>query len=162
VKVTPEDSRVDWLRGTLSRAQRAHVDSLVLPGVQVRLEGWDSHRPEQPYDRIVSVGAFEHFVAGDIFPDAALPRLSEITAACDPYFAVTSVRAAPEDYARTLGVWSARLLRARQEAEEVAGDEVYRRDRRYLRACEVTFLRGAATLYRIGFRRRDEPLRLSA
>ncbi len=196
---------------TLSRAQRAHIDGLGLPGVRVALESWDAHQPERPYDGIVSVGAFEHFVTGstpqdqriaayrsyfdrchrwlapgarmslqtiaydgvsggegpvgsfvarEIFPDAALPRLSEIAAACDPYFAVTSVRSSGDDYARTLAVWSARLLEAREEARRVAGEEVYRRYRRYLRACEVTFLRGAATLYRIGFRRRDEVLRL--
>lgn len=89
-----------------------------------------------------------------------LPRLSEIATACDPYFAVTAVRASAEDYARTLGAWNARLLRARAEAEDLVGPDGFRRYRRYLRACEVTFLRGAATLYRIGFRRRDEPLRL--
>ncbi|WP_371495064.1 cyclopropane-fatty-acyl-phospholipid synthase family protein [Kitasatospora sp. NBC_00374] len=196
---------------TLSRAQHAYVGALGLPGVEVRLESWDSHRPERPYDAIVSVGAFEHFataamdhaerlaayrtyferchgwlrpggrmslqtiaydgvaggdgpvgsfVAASVFPGAALPRLSEIAAACDPYFSVTLVRASAEDYARTLKAWSARLLRAREEAERLVGPAGYRRYRLYLRACEVTFLRGAATLYRIGFRRRDEPLRL--
>ncbi|MEV6975626.1 class I SAM-dependent methyltransferase [Kitasatospora sp. NPDC093806] len=196
---------------TLSRAQHAHVRSLGLPGVDVRLEGWDRHHPERPYDGIVSVGAFEHFatadldaagrlaayrayferchgwlrpgarmslqtiaydgvaggdgpvgsfVAAEIFPGAVLPRLGEIVLASDPYFAVTTVRASAEDYARTLAAWSARLLRARAAAEELVGPDGYHRYRRYLRACEVTFLRGAATLYRIGFRRRDEPLRL--
>ncbi|MFD5087501.1 class I SAM-dependent methyltransferase [Kitasatospora sp. NPDC058406] len=196
---------------TLSRAQHAHVRGLALPGVDVRLESWDGHRPERPYDGIVSIGAFEHFatadmdaagrlaayrgyferchgwlrpgarmslqtiaydgvaggdgpvgsfVAAEVFPGAALPRLGEIVTAGDPYFAVTAVRASAEDYARTLGAWSARLLRARAEAEALVGPDGFRRYRRYLRACEVTFLRGAATLYRIGFRRRDEPLRL--
>ncbi|MFF7591106.1 class I SAM-dependent methyltransferase [Kitasatospora purpeofusca] len=195
---------------TLSRAQHTHVRSLGLPGVDVRLESWDAHRPGRPYDGIVSVGAFEHFatadmdaaarlaayrayferchgwlrpaarmslqtiaydgvtggdgpvgafVAAEVFPGAVLPRLGEIVLASDPYFAVTVVRASAEDYARTLGAWSARLLRARAEAEQLVGPDGYRRYRRYLRACEVTFLRGAATLYRIGFRRRDEPLR---
>ncbi|MCM2416564.1 class I SAM-dependent methyltransferase [Streptomyces sp. RKAG293] len=197
---------------TLSRAQRDHIHSRGLPEVRVALEGWDAHQPERPYDGIISVGAFEHFVTGstpndqritayrsyfekcyqwlspgagmslqtiaydgvsgpkgpvgsfvasEIFPDAALPRLSEITAACDPYFSVTWLRSSARDYARTLGVWSASLLEAREEAQRVAGDEVYRRYRRYLRACEVTFVREAATLYRIGFRRRDEVLQLS-
>ena len=198
---------------TLSRAQLAHVEALGLSGVEARLESWDSHTPETPYDAVVSVGAFEHFVnaamtraermavytayfekchgwlapdgrmslqtiafdgesggagpvgsfvASDIFPGAALPRLSEITAACDSYFSVTVVRSSPEDYARTLRAWSARLLRAREDAERLVGAESFRRYRLYLRACEVTFLRRAATLYRIGFRRRDEPLRLPA
>ncbi|MBV6698373.1 class I SAM-dependent methyltransferase [Kitasatospora aureofaciens] len=107
-------------------------------------------------------GPLGEFVGSDIFPNARLPRLSEIAAACDPYFSVVALTASAEDYARTLASWSARLLRAREEAERLVGAEGYRRYRRYLRGSEVTFLRGAATLYRIGFRRRDEPLRLPA
>ncbi|MFB7616551.1 class I SAM-dependent methyltransferase [Kitasatospora sp. NPDC056181] len=196
---------------TLSRAQHAHVTGLGLPGVEVRLESWEAHRPERPYDAVVSVGAFEHFataglsrpervaayrayfehchgwlrpgarmslqtiaydgvaggdgpvgsfVAADVFPGAVLPRLDEIATACDPYFSVAVLRASAEDYSRTLGAWSARLLRARAEAQALVGEDGFRRYRRYLRACEVTFLRGAATLYRFGFVRRDEPLRL--
>ncbi|MFJ2863634.1 class I SAM-dependent methyltransferase [Kitasatospora sp. NPDC087314] len=105
-------------------------------------------------------GPVGEFVGSDIFPGGRLPRLSEIAAACDPYFSVVALTASAEDYSRTLASWSARLLRAREEAERLVGPEGYRRYRRYLRASEVTFLRGAATLYRIGFRRRDEPLRL--
>lgn len=105
-------------------------------------------------------GPVGSFVGSDIFPGARLPRLSEIAAAADPYFSVVVLHASAEDYARTLKAWSARLLRAREEAERLVGPEGYRRYRLYLRACEVTFLRGAATLYRIGLRRRDEPLRL--
>ena len=47
---------------TLSKAQYEHVAALRLPGVSVRLESWTDHRPEQPYDAIVSIGALEHFV----------------------------------------------------------------------------------------------------
>jgi cyclopropane-fatty-acyl-phospholipid synthase len=46
---------------TLSQEQLDHVQSLSLPGVEARLEGWRDHRPQTPYDAIVSVGAFEHF-----------------------------------------------------------------------------------------------------
>ncbi|WP_457032680.1 class I SAM-dependent methyltransferase [Kitasatospora sp. P5_F3] len=197
---------------TVSRAQHDYLGRLGLPGVEGRLESWEEHRTERPYDAIVSVGAFEHFatdgmsraerlavyahyferchgwlrpggrmslqtiaydgaadgggpvgefVGSDIFPGARLPRLSEITAACDPYFSLTVLSASAEDYARTLASWSGRLLRARAEAVQLIGEDGYRRYRRYLRASEVTFLRGAATLYRIGFVRRDQPLKLS-
>ncbi len=107
-------------------------------------------------------GPLGGFVVNDIFPGGTLPRLSEIATACDPYFSVEFVRSSPDDYARTLRSWSARLLRARAEAERVVGAETVHRYRLYLRACEVTFLRRAATLYRIGLLRRDEPLRLAA
>ncbi|MFF2044250.1 class I SAM-dependent methyltransferase [Kitasatospora sp. NPDC058170] len=196
---------------TISRAQHAHLEARGLPGVRARLESWEDHRPERPYDAVVAMGSFEHFataemdraerlgvyaryfeqchgwlrpggrmslqtiaydgaadgggplgafVGSDIFPGARLPRLSEIAAAADPYFSPTVLHASAEDYVRTLASWSARLLRARTEAERLVGEEGFRRYRRYLRGSEVTFLRGAATLYRIGFRRRDEPLRL--
>lgn len=46
---------------TLSEAQREWVQNLRIPGVDVRLENWQDHRPEQPYDAIISIGAFEHF-----------------------------------------------------------------------------------------------------
>ena len=197
---------------TLSRAQFDHVRATARPGVQVALRSWEAHRPAEPYDGIVSVGAFEHFVTsstpegervgayrsyferchdllrpggsmslqtiaydgvagqlgpvgsfvtGDIFPGGTLPRLAEITAACDPYFAVRVLHSSADDYARTLEVWSARLARTRGEAEALVGSEVVRRYRLYLRACRAIFARGAATLYRIGLERRAEPLVLS-
>ena len=195
---------------TLSRAQRDHVRTAARPGLDVVLESWEEHRPAEPYDGIVSVGAFEHFVTKgiprderadayrayferchallrpgasmslqtiaydgvtgpdgpvgafvttDIFPGATLPRLAEITAACDPYFSVEALTSRADDYARTLAAWSARLSAVREEASALVGADTVRRYRLYLRACESTFLRGAATLYRIGLRRRDVPLR---
>ena len=54
---------------TLSRAQQEWVTDFGLPGVEVRLESWEDHEPEQPYDAVISVGAFEHF---------ARPRLSPL------------------------------------------------------------------------------------
>ncbi|MFI6155324.1 class I SAM-dependent methyltransferase [Kitasatospora sp. NPDC051170] len=206
------DDRVAGATGlTVSPAQYAFLAARALPGAEPRLESWEDHRPERPYDAIVGMGSFEHFatagmtraerlavyahyfaschgwlrpggrmslqtiaydgaadgagpigefVGSDVFPGGRLPRLSEIAAACDPHFSVVTLTASAEDYARTLAAWSARLLRARAEAERLIGPEGYRRYRRYLRASEVTFLRGAVTLYRIGLRRRDEPLRL--
>jgi cyclopropane-fatty-acyl-phospholipid synthase len=46
---------------TLSEDQAAYVESLALPGMQVRLESWTEHRPQALYDSIISIGAFEHF-----------------------------------------------------------------------------------------------------
>lgn len=46
---------------TLSHAQKLYDDALKLPNVEIREESWADHRPEGPYDGIVSVGAFEHF-----------------------------------------------------------------------------------------------------
>lgn len=69
-------------------------------------------------------------------------------------------RSNPVDYARTLAAWSARLSEDKQMAVDLFGADLVRRYRIYLRACQTTFLRRAANLYRIGFLRRDEKLSL--
>lgn len=46
---------------TLSQAQAQWIRERNLKGIEVRLEGWQDHAPEAPYDAIVSIGAFEHF-----------------------------------------------------------------------------------------------------
>lgn len=103
------------------------------------------------------VGAY---FAGDVFPASALPRLTEITAACDAHFSVTVVRSEPRDYIRTLRAWSARLRAERDRAQQTVGADTYQRYRLYLKTCEVLFLRGEVTLYRIGMQRRGRPLDL--
>ena len=47
---------------TLSEAQLKHIEEQRLPDVEVRLESWMDHQPDEPYDAIVSIGALEHFV----------------------------------------------------------------------------------------------------
>jgi cyclopropane-fatty-acyl-phospholipid synthase len=46
---------------TLSRAQLDYLTRNPVPGARIRLEDWNDHRPDQPYDAIFSFGAFEHF-----------------------------------------------------------------------------------------------------
>jgi cyclopropane-fatty-acyl-phospholipid synthase len=48
---------------TLSQAQLDHINGMALPRAEARLENWFDHQPSEPYDAIISVGAFEHFVA---------------------------------------------------------------------------------------------------
>jgi len=50
---------------TLSAEQAAHVRALGLPGVDVKRENWLDHQPEEPYDAMISIGAFEHFATPD-------------------------------------------------------------------------------------------------
>jgi cyclopropane-fatty-acyl-phospholipid synthase len=47
---------------TLSQEQFDWAGEHPAAGVEVRLEAWQQHQPEAPYDAIVSIGAFEHFV----------------------------------------------------------------------------------------------------
>lgn len=46
---------------TLSDAQAQYVRSLGLPKVEVKVENWQNHEPTEPYDSVISIGAFEHF-----------------------------------------------------------------------------------------------------
>lgn len=47
---------------TLSSSQANFVRGKARAGITVREESWRDHKPEKPYDAIVSIGAFEHFV----------------------------------------------------------------------------------------------------
>ena len=51
---------------TLSADQAALARASTPPSVEVRLEDWREHHPEQPYDAVVSIGAFEHFARNDL------------------------------------------------------------------------------------------------
>lgn len=53
---------------TLSEAQAQWVRERNMKGVEVRLEAWQDHAPEQPYDGIISIGAFEHFARPGMTP----------------------------------------------------------------------------------------------
>lgn len=46
---------------TLSDSQAEWLARQSMPGTEVRVENWLDHRPEEPYDAIISIGAFEHF-----------------------------------------------------------------------------------------------------
>ncbi len=48
---------------TLSNDQLVHIAQHASPNVGAALQSWQDHRPEQRYDAIASVGAFEHFVS---------------------------------------------------------------------------------------------------
>lgn len=51
---------------TLSAAQAKWIEANAGPRVEVKLEGWTEHKPEQPYDAIISLGAMEHFAKPEI------------------------------------------------------------------------------------------------
>lgn len=46
---------------TLSEDQARYIEERGDPKVSVRRESWIDHEPSEPYDGIVSIGAFEHF-----------------------------------------------------------------------------------------------------
>jgi cyclopropane-fatty-acyl-phospholipid synthase len=59
---------------TLSDAQAEHVAAFADPRYEVRVQNWADHEPQQPYDAIISIGAFEHFA------DFGLARAGRVAA----------------------------------------------------------------------------------
>ena len=47
---------------TLSASQARWIERMPRSGIEVCEQHWRDHRPAQPYDAIISIGAFEHFV----------------------------------------------------------------------------------------------------
>ena len=70
VGLTLSPSQANWARG---RAR---------PGVEVRQESWRDHKPAKPYDAIISIGAFEHFVHPGIDKAAKLDAYRAFFAWC--------------------------------------------------------------------------------
>jgi cyclopropane-fatty-acyl-phospholipid synthase len=67
---------------TLSPAQHQYVSGLGIPGAEARLESWRDHAPGEPYDAIVSVGAFEHFADQGLDAAGRLAVYRDFFAAC--------------------------------------------------------------------------------
>ncbi|MEW6271721.1 MAG: cyclopropane-fatty-acyl-phospholipid synthase family protein [Thermodesulfobacteriota bacterium] len=62
-----ECHRVGRVTGlTLSRDQKSWIEARRPPRATALLEGWQQHEPGEPYDAILSIGAFEHFVRREL------------------------------------------------------------------------------------------------
>ena len=51
---------------TLSQAQHDYIATRRLSRAEARVESWADHQPDEPYDAIISIGAFEHFARLDM------------------------------------------------------------------------------------------------
>ncbi|WP_067822091.1 SAM-dependent methyltransferase [Nocardia inohanensis] len=94
----------------------------------------------------------DSFMQQEIFPDAELPTLAEITTAAEGLFEVQRISSGRLDYAWTCAEWARRLRAAREPATEVAGPEVVARYLRYLTLSAMGFRMGKLTLYRLVLR----------
>ncbi len=52
------------------------------PRIEVRLESWADHRPAEPYDAVISIGAFEHFARTEDSEDEKVASYAEFFRAC--------------------------------------------------------------------------------
>jgi len=100
----------------------------------------------------MSRDAASSFMQREIFPDADLPTLAEITAAAEGIFELQKFHNGRLDYAWTCGEWAKRLRARRAEAITLAGPEVVERYERYLKMSALGFRMGKITLYRLVFR----------
>ncbi|MEM6610980.1 MAG: cyclopropane-fatty-acyl-phospholipid synthase family protein [Cyanobacteria bacterium P01_C01_bin.72] len=65
-----QEHNVDQAVGlTLSKAQAEWIASFNQPRVQVNLTSWTDYSPEEPFDGIISIGAFEHFAKPSLTKD---------------------------------------------------------------------------------------------
>jgi cyclopropane-fatty-acyl-phospholipid synthase len=92
------------------------------------------------------------FMQEEIFPDADLPTLAEITAAADGVFELQQMHNARLDYAWTCEQWARRLRTRRDEALQLVAPEVVARYERYLKLSALGFRMGKICLYRLVFR----------
>jgi cyclopropane-fatty-acyl-phospholipid synthase len=67
---------------TLSPSQAAWIRRTPHPAITVREESWREHRPEAPYDAIISIGAFEHFAKPGLSPAEKLAAYREFFDFC--------------------------------------------------------------------------------
>jgi cyclopropane-fatty-acyl-phospholipid synthase len=92
------------------------------------------------------------FMQQEIFPNADLPTLAEITAAADGVFEVQSIHNGRPDYARTCEQWARRLRAHRDEAASLVGPDVVARYERYLKLSALGFRMGKICLLRLVLR----------
>ena len=67
---------------TLSEAQRQAIAAAPIAGAEIRLESWADHEPAEPYDAIISIGAFEHFARLDQSQEEKLAGYRDFFAFC--------------------------------------------------------------------------------
>jgi cyclopropane-fatty-acyl-phospholipid synthase len=92
------------------------------------------------------------FMKTQIFPDAELPRLSDIVAATEGVMEIRAVRNDRLDYARTCELWLQRLREKHSDAVAMVGSETVQRYERYLKLATVGFRMGKLNLLRLSLR----------
>lgn len=67
---------------TLSPRQAKRARERVGDRGEVRVENWVDHEPPEPYDAIVSIGAFEHFATFGMVPEERIAAYRRFFASC--------------------------------------------------------------------------------
>jgi cyclopropane-fatty-acyl-phospholipid synthase len=150
-------ARPDWSSAEKANAYRAffaRCHDWLTPGTYLSLQTI-AYGNLDPDEARHSPG--HRFLLHEIFPETELPTLSEIVRAGDGLFEFVTLRNDRDDYRRTCRVWFNRLMARKADALERVGEEVVARYLRYLKLSATLFNYGQTALYRIAFRRLDEP-----
>jgi len=67
---------------TLSRTQKEFVDSLGNDKIEIKVESWEDHRTDEPYDAAFCVNALEHFVLASLPPKERVGRFRAFFKQC--------------------------------------------------------------------------------
>lgn len=67
---------------TLSRTQADHVAALGNPKIDVRVESWEDHRADEPYDAAFCINSLEHFVLSSLPPRERTRRFRTFFSQC--------------------------------------------------------------------------------
>jgi cyclopropane-fatty-acyl-phospholipid synthase len=67
---------------TLSDAQADYVRATAPAAIDVHLRGWADYRADEPFDAVISVGAFEHFARQGLSADDQVEAYRRFFAAC--------------------------------------------------------------------------------
>jgi len=89
----------------------------------------------------------------EIFPESELPRIAEITAACEGLFEIVQLRNDRMHYAKTLQSWYTSLRKNRQMAIKLVGEKTYKFYEKYLGVFVVGFHIGTVNLVRLEARK---------
>ncbi|GJD22783.1 hypothetical protein RIVM261_077390 [Rivularia sp. IAM M-261] len=67
---------------SISQAQVDFISAWKYPNIEVRLEKWTEHSPEELYDGIISLEAFEHFARLELSPEEKLDSYRRFFSRC--------------------------------------------------------------------------------
>jgi cyclopropane-fatty-acyl-phospholipid synthase len=67
---------------TLSDAQAEHVRTTAPDNVEVRVQSWSDYESAEPFDAIISIGAFEHFARQGLSPEEQVEAYRRFFGAC--------------------------------------------------------------------------------
>jgi cyclopropane-fatty-acyl-phospholipid synthase len=67
---------------TLSSAQAEYLRPIAPSSVEVLVRSWSDYHPREPFDAIISIGAFEHFARQGLSPDEQIEAYRRFFRAC--------------------------------------------------------------------------------